>query len=381
MSEATVRSYVLRGVEAVPVTVKVELQRKLPALTIVGLPAVSVKETAERVRSAIEASGFELPRTRILVKIEGLMLTDCGLTAGLDLPIALGILRAAGLTDEWPASRPAHVGELSLSGHVRPVRGLLNMALQAQADGYTLVGPVGPNVYPVSNLRDAADRHIGPKVEPWYQPGPSPVNFADVRGAPDPTALEALVEAARSVRPLLLVGPPGCGKSMIARRFVDILPSPTVPELAEIGRCFDAAGLREGPHMPTARPFRAPHHTVSSAGMAGTHRSPGEVTLAHRGVLFLDGVHEFTRAVLEVVTLCQRSGEAGGGLHVGRGVINPASFHLLASTEEAYLPRALRLLAPLDPLVVRLPTVDVREAAHSGQRWPSSAELRARVVG
>lgn len=306
----TVTGGALQGVDAIPIEVEVDLLRRLPAVSIVGLAASAVKESAERVRSALQSADEEFPRKRVVVNLMPADVRKEG--TALDLPVALGILAAAGDLPEDRVTSVLAAGELSLGGDLRPVRGALSLAVLARELGKTLVLPKesaavgrlvpGAEVVGASTLAEVVgwlrgDRPLPPQ-DPAEEPASEPLpDLADVRG--QPLARRALEIAAAGAHHLLMLGPPGCGKSMLAQRLPSILPPLSFEEGLEVTRVHSAANL-VGAQLLTRRPFRAPHHTVSVAGMSGDARlRPGEISLAHHGVLFLDEAPEFNRAVLE----------------------------------------------------------------------------------
>lgn len=333
------------GVEAVPVEVEVDLVRRLPAVSIVGLPAPSIRESADRIRSALKETGVDFPRARVVISLAPADLRKDG--PGFDLPMAVSILAAGGRVPV-EACRPwLFVGELALSGETRPVRGVLAMACLARDLGLRgIVVPVGCvreaalvegiEVIGVRSLRELVDFLDGgraPAPEPTMGPEATPprtLDLRDVRG--QPLARHALEVAAAGGHNLLLVGPPGCGKSMLAARIPSILPGLERAEALECTRIQSIAGLRAADAgIVEHRPFRAPHHSVSSAGLlGGAALRPGEVTLAHHGVLFLDEFPEFPRHVREALRAPLEDRRVVLARAAG-SVVLPASFMLVAA--------------------------------------------------
>lgn len=309
----TVHSYTLLGVEAVPVTIEVDLVSRLPAVVIVGMPSATVRETADRVRSAILASGFEFPRRRVVVSVSPADLRKSNPTA-LDLPIAYAILVASGQVAAFDRD-VALFGELSLSGEVRRVRGTLAAARRCVANGRVMVGAgaamaatIKGEGYVLTRLADLrgtleAARPILPAS------APPELSFADVQVENVQGVLDLLFTAAEAPerRPVVLLGPPGCGKTMIAARAGSLLPGISPEAALQVATIHDAAGLGSEA-VACGRPFRAPHHTISVAGLIGNAAgTPGEAVLAHAGVLFLDEYREFSRAVRDAVDVVVQS--------------------------------------------------------------------------
>ncbi len=311
---ASVATFGLEGVDAREITVEVDVRRGLPAFTIVGLPDVAVRESRERVRAALLNSSLEFPLSRLTANLAPAWVRKAG--PGFDLALAVCVLAASGQVPSGRLESTAVCGELSLSGEVRPVRGALAVALAARQAGYgCLIVPVdnapeaalaeGLEVLGLSSIGRIVDLlHDRRAAEPVHasEADEAPLatpDLADVRGQAD--AKRALEIAAAGGHNLLMVGPPGAGKTMIARRMPGILPPPAFEEAIEITRIRSVAGL--GGRLARERPFRAPHHTVSAQGLVGggSHPRPGEITLAHRGVLFLDELAEFSRAALEAL--------------------------------------------------------------------------------
>ncbi len=341
-------SAVVLGVEARLIDVQCDIGGGLPMFQIVGLPDKEVSESRERIRSAIKNSGFSFPPGRITANLAPADLRKQGV--GFDLPIALGILLASGQIPP-PAGRTIVVGQLALNGDVQAVRGVLPLALEAgrsRFDGVLVPVANAPEaalvpslpVFAAATLREAVDAISG--TAPRYSrlgepdgdaaPGRVEHDLAEVRG--QMAAKRALEIAAAGEHNLLLVGPPGAGKSMLAHCLPEILPPLSREEALDVTRVYSVAGLLgdEGA-LVARRPFRSPHHTVSYAGMVGGGHGipgPGEITLAHHGVLFLDELAEFDRRVLE--TLRQPLEEESIVLsRAGISVRYPASFTLIAA--------------------------------------------------
>jgi magnesium chelatase family protein len=309
-----VLSFALEGVDAVPVQVEVDVNNGIPAFAIVGLPDAAVRESTERVRAAIKNGGWAFPPQRITVNLAPAYTRKGG--AGFDLAIALGVLAACGQVPGRTLEKVAVAGELALDGTLRPVRGALAMALEAQRAGCeSFIVPdgsgseaalAGGRVLIASHLSEVIGHLTGgaPLVRalaggPGGELESPEVDLADVKG--QVVARRALEVAAAGGHNLLMVGPPGSGKSMLARALPGILPPLDDAEAMEVSRIHSVAGLLAGGRLLRTRPFRSPHHCASRPALlgGGTPLRPGEVTLAHRGVLFLDELPEFGRPVLE----------------------------------------------------------------------------------
>jgi magnesium chelatase family protein len=341
---ATARTFTLDGISARPVRVEVDVHRGLPNFTIVGLPDAAVREARERVRAALVNCGFEFPLRRIVVNLAPASLRKAG--PGMDLAIAAALLSASGQLEWEGLARVALAGELALDGSTRPVQGALAMAEAAReggAEAIVLPAENGPEAALAEGIGviglDALGRLPALATDEWepLRPEPLPLQLTASPGAPDladlrgqPHLRHALEVAAAGGHSLLMVGPPGAGKSLAASRLPSILPPLAPVEALEVARIASACG-RLGA-VPGGRPFRAPHHTISAAGLigGGTPPRPGEATLAHRGCLFLDELCEFRRDALEALRAPLETGEVSIARAGGRRSL-PCRFMLVAA--------------------------------------------------
>ena len=409
----SVRTMCIRGIQGNVVTAEAYISNGMPGFEIVGLPDAAVKEARERVRAAVRSSGMNFPVSRITVNLAPASLKKSG--THFDLPILLAILAASGQVRR-PRQDCAFLGEVALDGTVRRVSGVLPMVLAAKREGIRSVFvPAenaaeatlahGPAVYPISSIRQLADGLNGEiqlREEPIWVPNgetAEQLDFKDVLG--QEKVKRALEVAAAGGHNVLLIGPPGSGKSMLSKRLPSIMPDMTWKESLEVSQIYSVMGLLSSRYpLVTRRPFRSPHHTVSNAGLVGGGSSPkpGEISLAHKGVLFLDELPEFRKDSLDLMRQPLEDGKVTIS-RVSGSTTYPAEFMMVCAMNpckcgwygdpsgrcrcsqqavEAYQSRISGPMLDRIDIIVEVPSVHFEDLRSRTEAEPSSA-VKARV--